>query len=59
MSQLLNTLVPCVKFDNSEAKRYFSECSNACEKMSLSAKLIRKYIEDVHNEADKEGITKN
>lgn len=40
-------------------EKYFNECRTASEKLATSAKLIKKYLEEVNNEADREGISKD
>ena len=59
ISQLLNAIETHTSFDDDKAKKYFEECLNASEKMALSAKLVRDYILEINEEADKEGINKN
>jgi hypothetical protein len=59
ISQLLNAIEAYASFDDDKAKKYFEECSNASEKMALSAKLVRDYVLEVNEEADKEGINKD
>ncbi|MCK4608852.1 MAG: hypothetical protein KAT71_05190 [Gammaproteobacteria bacterium] len=59
ISQLLNAINPHANFDDKNAKKHLEECSEASEKMALSARLIREYVEKLNNEADIAGITKD
>lgn len=59
ISQLLNAVKPHAKFDDIKASKYFDECTKASQKLAISAKLIRDYVEEVNEEADKEGILKD
>lgn len=59
ISQLLNAVKSHTQFDDPKAKDYFDECTIASEKLAISAKLIRDYVHEVDNEADKEGISKD
>jgi hypothetical protein len=59
ISQLLNAIEPHATFDSQQTQQYFNECSKASEKLAISAKLIKEYVKEVNNEADKEGITKD
>ena len=58
ISQLLEALRLHATFDSPQTNKYFSECANASQKLAISAKLIRSYVKEVNNEADKEGILK-
>lgn len=59
ISQLLEAVKPHAKFDDAKASKYFDECTKASQKMAVSAKLIREYIQDINDEADREGIIKD
>ncbi|OGT30385.1 MAG: hypothetical protein A3E87_01490 [Gammaproteobacteria bacterium RIFCSPHIGHO2_12_FULL_35_23] len=59
ISQLLEAVKPYAQFENSKASQYFDECAKASQKLAISSKLIREYVQEVNNEADREGISKN
>lgn len=59
ISELLHAVKPHVQFDNHKAAEYFEECTKASQNLAISTKLIKSYIQEVNNEADKEGIVKN
>ncbi|MCW5589335.1 MAG: hypothetical protein KIT27_06685 [Legionellales bacterium] len=58
ISQLLAAIEPQANFNDKASKQYFSECSQASQKLAISAKLIQDYIRELNFEADQEGILK-
>lgn len=59
ISELLNAIEPSTAFETNEAATYFIECVNASKKLAVSAELIRKYVQKINYEADKEGMLKD
>ena len=59
ITELLSNIKPHINFVKDNSLQYFSACEKASQKLSLSAQLIRKYIVEVNNEADKKGISKD
>lgn len=58
ITKLLEAVKPHATFDEAKAEQYFNECINASQKMTISAKLIREYVQETNAEADKAGIQK-
>ncbi len=54
MSSIISLLLESIKSQN-----FFFECSNVSQKLSLTDKLIRDYVEETHTEVDRERILKN
>ena len=59
ISQLLEAIEPHATFHEETAKKYFSDCRGASQKLTISSKLIREYIQELHVEANQEGIVKD
>ena len=59
ISQLLEAIQPHTSFDDPSASKYFEECTKASEKLALSSQLIRKCVQEINDEADNEGISKD
>lgn len=59
ISQLMRSIKSHAKFDDPKACEYFAECIEASEKLAISTTLIKSYIQEVNDEADREGIIKN
>ena len=57
--ELLNAIKPHTSFDDSKVAGHFDQCELAMQKLAISAKLIRTYVQEVHTEADREGILKD
>ncbi|MFN7098667.1 MAG: hypothetical protein ACK4PR_14095 [Gammaproteobacteria bacterium] len=57
--QLLTAVKPHVQFDDPSISKYFDECIKASGKLAISAKLIKGYVCEVNDEADKENILKD
>lgn len=57
ISELLESVKPQATFSNDKISEYFDECLSATQKLAISAKLIRHYIDEVNEEADREGIS--
>ena len=45
--------------ENSKVKGYLEECTLASQNLALSAQLIKRYIVEVDEEADRNGITED
>lgn len=58
ITELLEAVKPHSTFDEVKADQYFNECITASKKMTISAKLIREYVQETNAEADKAGIEK-
>ena len=48
-----------VSFDDPKAQKFFNECIVASQKMAISAKLIKKYVVELDQEAETLGIVKD
>ncbi len=59
ISELLNAIKPHVQFSDHKAAEYFQECAKASQNLAISTKLIKNYIQEVDDEADREGIVKD
>jgi hypothetical protein len=59
ISEFLSAIKPHARFENPKAPKYFDDFAQATIKLAISARLIRKYIQEVDNEADREGIIKD
>lgn len=59
ISEILDNIETHAVFDDQEIKKYFDECRNASKKLTTTATLIKKYIDAVNKEADRDGITKD
>lgn len=58
VQEALKRLESFIQFNQREAKDCFEFCIEACEKMAISADLMKQYVLEVDNEAESEGITK-
>lgn len=59
ISELMDAIQNHIVFDDPKMKIYFDECRQASQKLALSANLINDYINEIHEEADREGIDKD
>ena len=59
ITQLLNAIAPHTHFDNLTIDKYFKECLQASAKLATSSRLIKEYVHEVNEEADREGILKD
>lgn len=59
ISELLNAIAPHIQFDTPKAAECFDECTKASQKLALSIKLIKSYVQEVNTEADREGLIKS
>ncbi len=57
--ETLKKLAAYLEFDKKEVKECYNMCLKACEKMTISIQMVKKYVVDVDKEAEKEGITKD
>lgn len=58
VAQLLGAIRPAVEFNDPKVDGFFEESMEALDKLTLSANLIKKYILEVDEEADRDGIKK-
>ncbi len=58
VQQALKNLEPYLQFNRQEALDCFNYCIAACEEMAVSADLVKKYVEEVDQEAEKASINK-
>lgn len=59
ITELLAAIKPRANFDNSKTEEYLEECLKASKNLAISTKLIKSYIQEVNDEADREGIVKD
>ena len=59
ISELLSGVKPFAQFDNAKAAASFNDCTKAAQKLAISTKLIKEYVQQVNSEADRENIFKD
>lgn len=58
VAQLLHAIEQHATFDDSSTTHYFTQGIKALDKLTLSADLIKTYLHELNDEADRENIPK-
>lgn len=58
ISELLNNIQAHAVFDNPALEQYFLECCHASQNLTVTARLMKGYVDMINEEADREGVTK-
>lgn len=58
VAQLLHAIKQHARFDDEMTTHYFDQGLKALDKLAISADLIKTYLHELDNEADKSGISK-
>lgn len=59
VAQLLHVIEQHASFSEETTKQYFYQGIKALDKLTLSADLIKTYLHELNEEADREGISKD
>lgn len=57
--KLLNSMKVSGNFNNLKELSYFDDCVEASQMITSTSKLIRQYLHELEDEADREGILKD
>lgn len=59
ISQLMHVIKSHATFDDDKVTVYFDQSIKALDKLVLSADLIKTYLHEINEEADRNGISKD